>query len=208
MSHASSADLAYRQRRRKLSLRMLALAGILVMTLVASAGPADGDIHDAIENIGLVLMFVCIAGRTWCSFYIGGRKVSTLVTTGPYSVTRNPLYVFSSIGAAGVGAMFGGIVFALVAGAVVVLVFLRLARREEAVLAEVHGDAFRRYCQNVPRFWPRFSGWRDEETVTIRMAAVYSTFVDSLFFLAAYPLAEGIEWLQQTGWLHPLLLLP
>jgi protein-S-isoprenylcysteine O-methyltransferase Ste14 len=208
MPLASIPDLAWRQRQRKLTLRLMAVAGVAVMTIVASAAPADGNIHDAIENVGLALVLICIAGRTWCSFYIGGSKIRELATRGPYSVTRNPLYVFSTIGAVGVGAMFGGVGFALAAGAVVMAVFLRLARREESVLAEVHGDAFRDYCRRVPRFWPRFSEWRDSQTLTISLPAVYSTFLDSLFFLAAFPLAEGIEWLQQTNWLYPLLLVP
>jgi len=191
-----------------MTLRALALIGIIAMTVVASAAPADHDIHDTIESIGLVLIFICIAGRTWCSFYIGSRKLHELVTTGPYSVSRNPLYVFSTIGAIGVGATFGSIACAAIAGGVVFGVFLRLARSEESALVEFHGEAFRHYCERVPRFWPRLSAWRDGETLTISQSAVYSTFFDSLFFIAAFPLAEGIEWLQQTGLLRPLLLLP
>jgi protein-S-isoprenylcysteine O-methyltransferase Ste14 len=203
-----AAQLPQRQRQRKMTLRVLAVLGVVVMTALAASWPVDGSMDAAIESTGMVLVLVCIAGRTWCSFYIGGHKIQELVTSGPYSVTRNPLYVFSTIGALGVGAMFGAIVFAVVAGVAVYAVFAALIRREEPVLATVHGEAFRAYCARVPRFWPRLSAWQDRDTLTIRMSAVYSTFFDSLFFLAAYPLAEGIEWLQETGWLHPLLLLP
>ena len=48
-----------------------------------------------IEMAGLVLILVCILGRTWCTLYIGGLKKRELVTAGPYSVVRNPLYVFT-----------------------------------------------------------------------------------------------------------------
>src|SRR5690606_40050349 len=63
-----------------------------------------------------ILIVVCVIGRTWSSIYIAGHKVQTLVMDGPYSISRNPLYVFSIIGAAGAGAQLGSIVLALAAG--------------------------------------------------------------------------------------------
>ena len=36
-----------------------------------------------IEWIGIVAIVVCILGRTWCSLYIGGRKIEQFVTEGP-----------------------------------------------------------------------------------------------------------------------------
>jgi protein-S-isoprenylcysteine O-methyltransferase Ste14 len=36
--------------------------------------------------------------RLWCSLYISGYKNSQLITSGPYSLCRNPLYFFSFVG--------------------------------------------------------------------------------------------------------------
>ena len=53
--------------------------------------------------IGIILVGIASFGRLWCSLYIAGYKTDNLVTEGPYSMCRNPLYFFSFIGALGVG---------------------------------------------------------------------------------------------------------
>ncbi|HZP21567.1 MAG TPA: isoprenylcysteine carboxylmethyltransferase family protein [Bauldia sp.] len=196
------------QRGRKAALLFFAVVAITVSLVIAPAWRADDKIHIAVEWTGLLLILVCIAGRTWCSFYIGKHKIDSLITTGPYSVTRNPLYVFSVLGGLGFGAVFGSIVFALFSGAIVLAVFTAIARREEQLLELVHGEAYREYCARVPRFWPRLSGWRDEEQLTISTSAVYVTYFDSLLFLGALPFAEAVKWLHGTGWLPVLAVLP
>ena len=61
---------------------------------------------------GLALVVLCITGRLWCILYVGNKKNLELVTRGPYSMTRNPLYFFSTLGAAGIGLMFGSLTVA------------------------------------------------------------------------------------------------
>lgn len=60
-----------------------------------------------IERTGGLLILLCIAGRTWCSLYIGGHKERQLIVSGPYSITRNPLHAFSILGTVGIFAVFG-----------------------------------------------------------------------------------------------------
>lgn len=69
--------------------------------------------HESVEDFGRVLIAICILGRCWCTLYIGGRKGETLVSVGPYSLCRNPLYFFSFVGAAGVGAQTGSLLITL-----------------------------------------------------------------------------------------------
>ena len=62
-----------------------------------SAVKAAQHVQALLETGGVILILVCIVGRTWCTLYIGGNKKRELITAGPYSVVRNPLYVFTSI---------------------------------------------------------------------------------------------------------------
>ena len=161
-----------------------------------------------IEWAGIVLIVICILGRTWASLYIGGRKNEQLVTIGPYSITRNPLYFFSVIGAAGFGAQLGSIAVALVFAVLTWLVLHLVIIQEERVLADHYGVLFADYVKAVPQFFPNTKLWLDEPTLVIRPPRVLLTFADASVFLLSVPIAEGFEWLQDSRILPVLLVLP
>ncbi len=145
-------------RKPVMALAIVLVGGLLIFT--KSQFPAGHVVHETIEWVGIVLIFICICGRVWCSLYIGGKKDSQLVTIGPYSVSRNPLYLFSMLGAAGAGAQFGNITSVCFAVLLTWLVAHLVVLQEERRLAAVYGDAFRDYCARVPRYGPRPSLWR------------------------------------------------
>lgn len=149
---------------------------------------------------GLVLMAVAITGRAWCSLYIGGRKKTEIVELGPYSVSRNPLYVFNLVGALGIGAQTGSVVFALAFGAMAAVVFHFTVRREEAWLSTAFGQAYDTYCGRTPRFWPNFNRWRDAETLEVKPRFFLLTLRDGLAFLLATPIFAAVEHARHSGW--------
>ncbi len=89
------------QHYRINALRVAAAIGFGVMAVTAAPPPLP-LLSPFFEIWGITAIFVAIAGRAWVLLYIGGRKNSELVTYGPYSITRNPLYVFSLTGITGV----------------------------------------------------------------------------------------------------------
>lgn len=164
--------------------------------------------YAALEWFGLILICVCIAGRTWSTLYIGGRKKDELVTLGPYSIVRNPLYVFTLIGAFGIGAQFASLVVAFALTATVAIVFNTVVHKEEAFLAAAFPAAWANYSARVARFVPRFSLWRDAEVLTIKPQLVTRTFRDACLFAIAIPGVDLIEAAQQHGLFPVLALLP
>lgn len=201
-------NIATVQTIRKIVLFAIIAFGVFVFAVTRSRYPSGGTIHEMIEWVGIVLIVICILGRTWASLYIGGRKIDELVTTGPYSMTRNPLYFFSFLGAAGAGAQIGSVVIALICGALAHLVFHIVVLQEEKLLLGRYGEPYRAFMAKVPRFLPKPSLWRDEPTLTIRPPRVLMTFADALVFLLAVPMAEGFEYLQEIGVIPVLLILP
>lgn len=208
LSHPDNAGAGPSQTARKAILLAAVLLGIVFLLLGGSRWEDGGAVHEGIEWAGLGLIVLCILGRTWCSLYIGGRKNRELAQSGPYSVSRNPLYLFSIIGAVGIGAQVGSIALAAATGFIAWLVLLMTTMREEAALTVNFGAAYRDYMARVPRFLPRLSQWKDTETIEVRPRLVMTTFVDALFFLAAIPIAESLEYLRDAGWLPTLLMLP
>ena len=197
------------QTARKWALFGLGAVLIPALLFVDSTWRATAhDFYEGIEYVGVWLIVLCALGRTWCSLYIGGRKIAELVTAGPYSVTRNPLYLLTLIGVAGMMMQAGSLVLAVVGTLGVGLVFWLVVQREEAALRETFGAAFTAYIERVPQFWPRFSAWRDVDVLTVLPSRIRRTLLDASLFLLAIPIADAIETAQQAGWLPVLLLLP
>ena len=128
--------------------------------------------------------------------------------SGPYSLVRNPLYVFTIIGVAGVGAQTGSMTMAVGLALLVAIVFYAVALQEQAFLADTFGDQYRAYAERVPLFLPRFSTWQEADQLTIVPMLVRRTFMDASLFLLAIPLDDVIRWLQDNGWVHVLAHLP
>ncbi|WP_339915447.1 isoprenylcysteine carboxylmethyltransferase family protein [uncultured Brevundimonas sp.] len=207
MAATQGLDLQKVQLIRKAVL----LVGIIaLLALAAVTGTIGGEtrLHEGLETFGLVLIAVCIVGRAWCSLYIGGRKKAEIVDRGPYSISRNPLYVFSFIGAFGMGAQSGSFSIAALFLLVTFVVFYSTVKREEAWLAGEFGEPYLAYMKRTPRFGPNFSRWQDKATLEIRPTFFLTTLRDGAVMLLAVPLFELIERSQTSGWLATLIHLP
>jgi protein-S-isoprenylcysteine O-methyltransferase Ste14 len=199
-------ELGKYQQRRRLAIGFV--IAILVIALLFVRSSFSGRTHEYVESIGLSFIVAAILGRMWCTMYIGGRKSSEIVRSGPYSVTRNPLYVFSSIGAIGVGAQTGSVIIALSFGILCYIAFHIVIDTEEKFLERNFGEPYRAYCRDVPRFFPNFSIYSDDTMVTVKPDRLYRTFLDGLVFFVAYPFFEFIEYLQDVGVLTVLWHVP
>lgn len=191
------------QRRRIHTLQFAALASL---PLILLAQPAlEGGAHEFIEIAGVALAFVCIVGRMWSILYVGSKKNKELVTSGPYSMTRNPLYFFSCIGAVGIGLMYGSVLVALLLGGIAYLVLSTTASKESAYLQTMFGPAYDAYARRTPMFWPKPALYEDAQEVYFSPKALKKTVLDGALFLAAFPIIETIEYLQAAGYL-PILM--
>lgn len=197
-------DLQKTQKIRKVVLGLCLLA-VVALALFTSTPGGDSAVHEGIEALGLTAMVVALIGRAWCSLYIGGRKKAEIVSTGPYSISRNPLYLFSYVAAFGVGAQTGSILLAAGFVLIAMVVFHLTILREEAWLLAQFGETYAAYMRRTPRLGPDLSKWRDEPELQVRPRFFLTTLRDGLVLFLAIPVFEGIEMLQTAGFL-PILL--
>ena len=185
------------QRLRK---GVLLIAGAVALAILPFVGSAWSEtVHDGLETLGLSLVVIAIAGRAWCVLYIGGSKLKELVATGPYSVSRNPLYLFTFMGVFGVGLQTGAILPGLILAALTTAIFAVVVPHEEHALQTIFGADYDAYRARVPRYWPRFDAWQDSHRLLVDPAAIRRTVADALPLLVAYPAMELCEYLQNAG---------
>ena len=198
---------------RRVQLKRKVILAIVIFGLVGVAAvsrPLSENTawEDVLATAGLAAIFAAIVGRAWCSLYIGGRKTREIVMRGPYSVSRNPLYVFSFLAAFGVGAQTGSFILSIAAVVLTFAVLRRTVRREEAWLRATFGVRYERYLRNTPRFWPRWSAWNDEPRLEIRPARFVTTVLDGSILFLAVPVMAVLSSARAEDLIPVLLTLP
>jgi len=169
----------------------------------------DGSFAETILGaVGLSLLLVAAGGRIWASVYLHGRKNRALVTKGPFSLVRNPLYLFSFLGFLGAGLAFESITMALALGLVFFLAHWPAIRREEADLEEIFGEEYRSYRERVPRFFPRSLRSDSSEVVTFEARGFSQALRDCLAIPTIFIVAQLVDWAKDSGILPVLFHLP
>ena len=156
------------RRRGLIGMILLGSAGIL--SVFSRPLIAEGTWWDlTLDLIGWVAFILGLVFRFWSTLYVGGRKFHTLVSTGPYSLCRNPLYFGSFLLAISAGLFLQSLTFAF-ALVVATLAYVRwTVPIEEEELRRSLGAAYEEYCKRVPRYWPRWSIFATPETVEVKI---------------------------------------
>lgn len=185
--------------KRALISRLI-MAGLGIAILFSSSKWEDASlVGDIFFFIGMILAGIATAGRIWCSVYISGYKIRSLITTGPYSMCRNPLYFFSFLGAAGVGMSTETVTVPAIICIAFLLYYPLVIRKEEERLLSVHQDDFRKYMNKTPRFIPSFSSFHEPESYVFKPAIFRKRVIDSLWFVWLIGVIELIEALHIHG---------
>jgi protein-S-isoprenylcysteine O-methyltransferase Ste14 len=110
-----------------------------------------------------------VSFRVWSTLFVGGRKDQELQTEGPYSVTRNPLYVGSFFLALSVVFFLKSLLLLAVIVIMGAVYLTGVIRGEERFLEEKFGERFREYCRRTPRFLPNPGRYRAAASVVVNL---------------------------------------
>jgi len=204
---ASALSTTLEKYRLPLSKAFVAVV-LLLMLFTASRWPLSQTSVWVIDSIALSLLLVACLGRVWCIMYIGGHKNNSVVSAGPYSMVRNPLYVFSFVGALGLVLMTHSIVIAAVLLVFYVGIYPFVVAKEESNLHGLFGEAYQDYCDKTPRFIPNLKLYSTQTKVPADVSRLEKSLFDSGCFVLAFIALSGIRLAHDSGVIPVLFKLP
>jgi len=116
--------------------------------------------------IAVVGEFVRFWGVSWAGSETrttGGVGGTYLVISGPFAYVRNPLYVGNILMYFGLGIMSMALFpyLQIVAITFFIIQYNFIVKEEEGFLEKKFGNNYQKYLQNVPRFFPRVTKFKD-----------------------------------------------
>jgi protein-S-isoprenylcysteine O-methyltransferase Ste14 len=115
-----------------------------------------GALVEMALGYSVILAGVLLIVKGWVKIYFAAGR---LITNGVYGLTRHPQYTGIFLVILGQLIHWPTLATLLLSPAIVV-VYVRLARREERQLIARFGDAYRHYRASVPMFIPRWVALR------------------------------------------------
>jgi protein-S-isoprenylcysteine O-methyltransferase Ste14 len=144
---------------------VIPVAGFLLGVLLERVWPTTawlaGPVRTGLRGFGAIAFCVGTAGFAWmvATMKKAGTPIhnaqtpTVLVDTGPFGLTRNPMYLFGSIAYAGLALMLAKWWSLALLPLVTAATHYGVIRREEVFLERHFGDAYKRYEARVGRYW-------------------------------------------------------
>jgi len=187
------------ERHRRLA--QLVFCAAVATTLVMTKPSIENSYtHSLIDLVAYGLVTAATVGRLWCSLYVRGRKSKCLCQDGPYSVCRNPLYLFSFLGLTGVALASERLALMIVVPVLSSGYYLALIRSEEKRLRALFGEEYEAYCARVPRIVPHVKGYSTPETVAVTVDHYLPGIIKAMGYLWMLFLVQLMETLAPVAW--------
>ena len=123
--------------------------------IAAASFPGQGALGVAAATSGIALAVWGVATfrrhRTTVN-PLAPTRASSLVTSGPFRFTRNPMYVGMLLVLVGAAVWLGSVMAALFLPLFVLVLTLVQVRPEEAAMRELFGEPYLAYAARVPRW--------------------------------------------------------
>lgn len=181
--------------RRRIWVTRIFCVGIVALFLLSRSVWHDwgSTLPHVLWPLGLMLATVGTLGRIWCSSYAAGNKNALLVTAGPYSLTRNPLYFFSLIGGLGIAMTTETLAIPLIFTAWFAWYYRAVVGGEEGYLRSAFGQQYDDYVTRVPRFFPRWNGFDEPDRWRISPRSFRRSLTEVGWFVIAAVLLHAIH---------------
>ena len=192
----------------RLRITAALLAATIALVAVSERPVIAGLAGGLVQLAGFALVVVAALGRVWTSAFIAGYKDASLVRSGPYSAVRHPLYALSMVAMTGLGLVTRSVSLTAALVLFSVVVYARAARREDAFLAQRHGEAHAEFVAGTPALWPDAAAYRVPEAIELRPRVFWKAFLDAGSLVGLALVLCAADLLQRAGLTPTLLTLP
>ena len=188
--------------------RLIASMILLIVLFTSHSWQEYTFLDMIIQWLGYTMIVITTLGRIWCFVYISGYKDDQLIQYGPYSLVRNPLYVFSFIGTIGLGLASENLVALGLMVILFCILYPSVVDEEESKLKAIYGKSFEEYVKKIPRWIPDFKHFHQTEAYPIKPRIFTKAMLESMWFLLFYMILQIIENLHHMGVLPIILTIP
>lgn len=190
-------------------ISLIVLAPALVLTAFSAPAWSLGFWGAAAcETAGWALFCVGATYRWWAMLYISGNKDLKIVSTGPYSMCRHPLYLgtlllslsfvsFLQSASLFVGLLATGLVY-----------FAITLPREEGRLVANYGEAYEQYRRRVPALIPNISLYSSPATIPVNLSGLRAELVRASRWAALPLIAHLLQAARLESWWPHWMTLP
>lgn len=124
------------------------------------------------QFLGWIFLAIYFTFRIWSMLFVGGRKDQELITEGPYSMTRNPIYFGNSCFGLAVACFFNSLTLIIATLILCYFYLTYVVAIEEKVLGNLFGNQYLAYKQKTPRFFPSFALYHSPKNISISISAL------------------------------------
>jgi protein-S-isoprenylcysteine O-methyltransferase Ste14 len=183
-----------------LLLTPAAVAAVFTRPGFGFEGWRDLAVDLGMDALAWALFLAGASLRWWATLFIGGRKHGELITAGPYSMCRNPLYLGTLLIAFSVALFLQSLTLLLTMLVVAAIYLWITVPIEERRLQKIYGERFTSYCQRVPRVIPNFALYHSPAELTVRLIGIRAEFLRMLQWSTVPLLCYAIQALQMLPW--------
>jgi protein-S-isoprenylcysteine O-methyltransferase Ste14 len=195
------------RRRGKIGVGLL----VPLLALAAVSPPLAGGGSWAslmIQSLACTLFLAGGACRFWAMLYIGGRKGRMVVSQGPYSLLRNPLYFGTFLMSLALVVFLENLTSIIGFAAISTIYLGSTIPSEERRLSSKLGEDYRGYCRRVPRFWPRLSGLSTSRRISVDVHCLALEARRALLWMWIPVAGQVLVTLRLQSWWPQLTCLP
>ena len=135
---------------------------------------------------------------SWQPHFVCSWRSKRIISEGPYSICRNPLYWGTLTVLASQVCLYHSLTFALGAVVPILIYIYGVIPAEENHLRYKLGDEYLAYYNAVPKMWPNFANYSSPPEINVNLKGLRAEVLRILGWIGLPLLAMVLNFLRET----------